>query len=246
MTLSERRQLEIREIARNIQNAIWRERHKIWRKDAPNSAEEMVPMKVKDIITRFYALTLEQPDHIPSESGVDSHAARLETAGLMDRTNKKIVISLNFPLEQRIFTAAHELGHYELHTGITYHHTRVLRRDRPQSGPDRSFKRDICELEADLFAAEFLMPRRILEREFVCRFRHPVDHAQVGEELGFHLVNRDNETSHGGTDREKLFSLAKSIARATCFDGHFVSLSDRFAVSPTAMAIQLIDLQLVH
>jgi Zn-dependent peptidase ImmA (M78 family) len=71
------------------------------------------------------------------------------------------------------FTAAHELGHHELH------------RDDPQLYPDRDVMRDVTsgtgdeEEEAHVFAAEFLVPARALERDVAAYGGSPLEPIDV-------------------------------------------------------------------
>ena len=72
------------------------------------------------------------------------------------------VNSKHHPNRQR-FTIAHELGHYLLHAGNEVHVDRqfvVMRRDQRSSEGT-----DVHEMEANLFAAELLMPEEFLEQE---------------------------------------------------------------------------------
>ena len=82
-----------------------------------------------------------------------------------DRKHKRSVIGVNaqhHPNRQN-FTAAHELGHFLLHDFDDVHVDRQfkvwLRSAASSQGTD------IEEKEANLFAAEFLMPARFLEKD---------------------------------------------------------------------------------
>jgi hypothetical protein len=57
---------------------------------------------------------------------------------------------------QRRFAIAHELGHWTLHRGVTQLHL-----DRPEQL--RDYRKDPIEVEANAFAAEFLMPQALFE-----------------------------------------------------------------------------------
>ena len=81
---------------------------------------------------------------------------------------KKAIIGVNgsHHVNRRRFTIAHELGHYLLHPGEPVHVDgadvafRLNRRDQ-----DSSTGHDDSEREANLFAAELLMPAHFLERD---------------------------------------------------------------------------------
>lgn len=82
-----------------------------------------------------------------------------------DRKRKLVVIGVNadhHPNRQN-FTAAHELGHFLLHDFDNVHVDRQfkvwLRSEASSQGTDTE------EKEANLFAAELLMPARFLERD---------------------------------------------------------------------------------
>jgi len=84
-----------------------------------------------------------------------------------DRKRKRAVIGVNadhHPNRQN-FTAAHELGHFLLHDFDAVHVDRQfkvwLRSEASSQGTD------LEEQEANLFAAEFLMPATFLKRDVV-------------------------------------------------------------------------------
>lgn len=82
-----------------------------------------------------------------------------------DQDGKHAVIGVNakHSSHRQRFTVAHELGHYLLHRGrpmIVDKTVRVNRRDQTSSmATDRE------EIEANAFAAELLMPRKLVESE---------------------------------------------------------------------------------
>jgi len=89
-----------------------------------------------------------------------------EMSGFFYRDKGNVVIGVNTkqsPVRQR-FTIGHELGHFLLHVfdQIHWDHDsfRVLLR-----GPKSSEGTDVGEIEANLFAAELLMPTSFLERD---------------------------------------------------------------------------------
>lgn len=72
------------------------------------------------------------------------------------------VNSLHAPVRQR-FTIAHELGHLRLHEDALYVDGLVRRDDKS------SLALDPQEIEANAFAAELLMPRKLVLRELAHR-----------------------------------------------------------------------------
>ena len=107
--------------------------------------------------------------------------------------------------------------------------------------------RPVVEQEADLFAAALLMPKDVLTAEVIKRFGGPIERHHQRESLSQWLCARGHKlTPFAVTHSIKLTELAFHVADANWFDGnHFVPLNQRFGVSPTAMAIQLVQLGLV-
>jgi Zn-dependent peptidase ImmA (M78 family) len=85
-----------------------------------------------------------------------------------DKHSKKAVIGANrshHPNRQR-FTIAHELGHFLLHSGHVVHLDETPTAFRVNLRSAESAKgEDNDEREANLFAAELLMPARFLEKD---------------------------------------------------------------------------------
>ena len=97
---------------------------------------------------------------------VQETPAEDELSGFLYRDQKKpalIGVNANHPPNRRSFTVAHELGHYLLHDFRDVHVDREfkvwLRSDASSKGTD------IEEKEANLFAAELLMPARFVARD---------------------------------------------------------------------------------
>lgn len=91
---------------------------------------------------------------------------------LRDQKSNRVVIGTNLrhhPNRQK-FTIAHELGHFLLHEAATVHVDErkpgyiVQRRDSKSSTGE-----DVFEREANLFAAELLMPAKALAKDFQSR-----------------------------------------------------------------------------
>lgn len=69
-----------------------------------------------------------------------------------------ILVTTQRPLSQQRFTAAHELGHHYLGHTPSLDDESILRRAPFQAGP----RDDLQEIEAEAFAATFLLPRWLL------------------------------------------------------------------------------------
>lgn len=103
-----------------------------------------------------------------------------------DAKTKKAIIGVNASHHQnrQRFTIAHEIGHYLMHPGEPFHVDgmkvafRINRRDGESStGLDDS------EREANLFAAELLMPARFLRKDLNAKDIDLLDDANVVNEL---------------------------------------------------------------
>jgi hypothetical protein len=209
----------------------------------PNLREpsQLIPIPVELIVTHVVGAQFEEPEEIPFEAA--DKDVQMQTAGIVDRFANKIVISQKFQREVRRYTTAHELGHWTLHPSAPYH------RDRPLFGGERAnISRPIVEQEADLFAAELLMPSKILRTVFENHFRAPIDGREPNATLAYVLSMGTNRTiraidlaTKGQRYRSVMVAQTASFGKA-----FFVPLAVKFGVSPTAMAIQLEDLGLVQ
>jgi len=96
-----------------------------------------------------------------------------ELSGVLIKEDERVVIAVNADHHEnrRRFTTAHEIGHFVLgHPGEMFvdktlrQKAIVVRRDgRSSEGTDRH------EIEANRFAAELLMPKRLVEKEMTKR-----------------------------------------------------------------------------
>lgn len=84
---------------------------------------------------------------------------------LRDYPHQKVVIGVNknHPLNRRRFTIAHELGHFLLHVGGKFHVDYKFR--LKLSDEEVHTGTSIEEKEANLFAAELLMPARFIKQD---------------------------------------------------------------------------------
>lgn len=127
-------------------------------------------------------------EHIAKASGVRMQLAPFQgdLSGFVYRKGNQAVIWVNslHPLVRRRFSMAHELGHYFLHEGDSLHVDRPaqirLRSSLSSKGEDPE------EVEANLFAAELLMPTKLLLKDL--RQLHDAN----DEELISTLANRYN------------------------------------------------------
>lgn len=210
----------------------------------PPKYEDLIPLNPTLIIKEILRAKFEEPEKLhrrPSE-GAHSNKQMSELAGVMDRRIRTISVSRSFSMEVRRFTAAHEIGHWVLHPSEVYH------RDRPLTGQELECKkRPPGERQADLFAAELLMPTRFLVRTFFNRFGGPIDGNELDEGLLFWLsAGCKREIDISRFSKWERRERSKYIAELTSYRSrHFRSLAEYFGVSVTAMAIQLEDLDLV-
>lgn len=164
-------------------------------------------------------------------------------AGFLDRDARLIVIATQFRREWQRFTLAHEIGHWMLHTGRSHF------RERQVPGADfHDRQRPQAEIEADLFAAELLMPQKTLRTAFAARFGDPADEGVSNLELAQNLsMGLRRPIDPDELSVMKPSRRAALIAQAPYFRGvHFKPLADQFDVSSTAMGIQLLEAGLVR
>ena len=233
--MTAKRQDELKSVARSLQRDLWQERQNIWT-HAPD-ADGVLPIPVDVIVRNLLAVTLEEPEEIPAIYRTPG----FDTAGFIDRLGNRIVVAQKHRLEWRRFTIAHEIGHWVLHPNMNYH------RDRPLNGGERANEsRPQHEQEADVFAAELLMPEKMLNRKFIEAFGSPIDGRQPNHELAFWLSagtrRQVNEIEFSSDLRYRAMVIAETSSLGS---RRFTPLVKTFGVSPTAMAIQLEDLRLV-
>jgi hypothetical protein len=172
-------------------------------------------------------------------------------AGALDRVARKIIIATRFPLPSQRFTFAHELGHLMLHSDQIYF------RDRELSGPSFDGIRPYYEIEADAFAAEFVMPRKYLEQVFLQSFGKIIDGTEPDVELAQSVSARGVSARGilGGKPKKwspselattSPLNRARAIATTSNYKGkNFDALNRHFKVSATAMGIQLLQMGLI-
>lgn len=206
--------------ARDLQLRIWKKRHSVWPRGVPIDPVEMLDPAIAAAILGY---AYEDADYLGDD-----------VAGIIDYRSKQISVSHQFSVPVRRFTAAHELGHALLHREQRMH------RDRPADGS--AARRDVKEVEADRFAAFFLMPEKLLRRCFVQVFG--ATPFKLADETAFALDPSDpiGLIHRCRTPRD----LSKLLAGAEYFNGkHINSLAGRFRVSVETMAIRIEELQLI-
>lgn len=207
---------------------LWKEKAK-WLPGA-NSVREVI-LAAPEAIAKKLGIRVVRA---PSIAGGD------EIAGYLDRKDRRIEISVGFPYLSQRFTFGHELGHWALHTGNDYF------RDRAISAPGTG-ARPYFELEADVFAAELLMPKKHLIGVFEEIFGEPIDGAIPNRALADGVsAGRERSWNPMELASTSPFDRAMAIGRAGFYRGrHFVPLTEYFKVSQTAMAIRLLETELV-
>ncbi len=223
----------IRDEVKALHEEIWHHQHLLW----PD--RHLTPQEMLEPDAAAYLLGIEYlllPNLGSSRFIRPGEGSKI--AGLIDRQSNKIAVSMEFSQQVQRFTGAHEIGHFLLHQG------HVMHRDRPLDGSGMGTSRPKVELEADYFAATFLMPEKLLrssfEDQFGCKGALKFD-----DRLSFHLNQNDPESllfaSSSTLDRE--YALARCERTVT---GRRVSLADQFRVSASAMAIRLKELEFVR
>ncbi|MBX2968203.1 MAG: cyclodeaminase/cyclohydrolase family protein [Cyclobacteriaceae bacterium] len=221
----------IEDLAKQTQNVLWEYRDFLWGQAAPDMPIEVLKPDIaltKLLGYNFQYATLER--HFENEE-------YYETAGQIDKENRVVLVSQAYPKEVQNFTAAHELGHALLHRGL------ILHRDKPMDGS--SANRDFREVQADKFAAYFLMPAKQVRSIFLELFG--IERFVLNQNTLFALTSRGGNLQAFRTEHRNQRGLAKVIASTEYFSGKsFKSLAKVFGVSVGAMAIRLEELDLVE
>lgn len=221
---------EIEMVVRDLQNTLWLQREKIWKTELSEHLIDMLkPNVVLEKIMNYVYIT---PDALGTynQSGVT-----FEVAGLINKREKVVEISKNFPEETQNFTAAHELGHAILHRQS------VMHRDKPIDG-SLNISKSREETQADKFATYFLMPAKTIRKVFLKYF-----------ETSKFIINEDSVLAiRGGSTQALRYKcqnkrgLGRLLASTDYFAGEsFNSLAKLFNVSIETMAIRLEELDLL-
>jgi hypothetical protein len=204
---------------------------KLWRQEQSVSPGELLQISIPEAI-RTFGLCLELVPSVLDDKFL---------AGRLLRSKRLIQLATHFPVPSRRFTAAHELGHFLLHTAQEQFCDR-----EPLTGAGT---RPYFETEADIFAAEFLMPRKYLEEQFFVRFGLPID-GTVSNRLVTDALSAGKSPDGVWTPETFVavdpLSRAREIAALANFGRSFFSpLIEVFGVSKKAMGIRLLNLGLV-
>jgi len=156
-------------------------------------------------------------------------------AGQVDPQRKLISISTKFRSSEILFTGAHEVGH------VVLHGTKKLLRERSIDGP-RVNHQDYREREADSFAAQFLMPEKLMRSAFENIFSEPAP-IKLDEDLAFWL-SPDDPGEVLFANKESLLPMLR-LAQYSPHQSSYRPLTEQFGVSPTAMAIRLRELEFI-
>lgn len=222
---------DIEEIVRRLQNTLWLQRDKIWKKEKIDNPLHL--LKPDMVFKKVLDYNFSQRDSL----GIYEHDDELfEIAGLIDKNKKVVQVSNNFPLETQNFTAAHELGHAILHRQT------ILHRDKPIDG-SKSTSRNPEELQADKFAAYFLMPASLIQTYFTGFFntsKFAINESTV-------LFLSAGSISSLRKKCKDVRGLSRLLASAEYYNAQkFNSLAKVFGVSVETMAIRLEELDLVE
>jgi formiminotetrahydrofolate cyclodeaminase len=119
-TETEYSDLDIKEIARVVQNELWINRAEIW-----TNANSKNKLSVLDPSAAFRAFGYEF-ETLPSLGQFTEDGEVVEIAGYINKRDSYAAVSKTFPPNVRQFTAAHELGHAVLHKANEQYRDRAL------------------------------------------------------------------------------------------------------------------------
>lgn len=229
LVLTPQRKRQIENEAIRLRWSIFNDRAKFWPGRHPHPFEVLNPQIAANILG--FEL------HYRPDLSLPMADAASETAGILDRKHKTLLVAECFGREVRAFTSGHELGH------VILHDQRVMHRDLPIRGLEQE-PTDPLEREANYFAGCYLMPPEFLARVFRDIFGvtpFPFDYAAASflrpQDPGSLLY-----ASQGSLVRYKALASARSYAGRAFRQ----SLAEMFQVSITTMAIRLRELDLVR
>ena len=190
---------------------------------------DLLPISPELIAEKVLGVSLSKQEHrrdYRSASGI---------AGFYDQSSDSITTG-SLQTEEQRFTLAHELGHREL--------GHIRERSLRDRGSNRQVRDATDEVEANFYAANLLMPEKLVVAKFQDRFLHSFEVSKIDDDAAFDLTGGGLRASE--IRRKSLVEIAELFARAIWFgDRQFQSLKGVFGVSAEAMARRLIFLKLV-
>lgn len=217
---------DIKESAVELQRLVWRNRNKIWKSNDSQRPTEILNPSI--ILKKIFGYEYRDVAEIGIENNI---------AGVINQQEKIVMISNRFPKGTRNFTAAHELGHAILHEQTLMH------RDKPIDGSNISKNRNPKEIQADKFAAFFLMPEKLVKQVFKESFL--TTKFRINEDSSFNLMK--GTPSQLKKECKNKRGLARKLAKAESYNNQsFNSISKLFKVSVETMAIRLEELNLIE
>jgi len=223
--------IDVEECTRELQNFIWKNRKLIWKNNIPTNYLQILH---PDIILKR---VLGYDYFSSSDYGVLTEDNEInEVAGLIDQKNKLVVVSRKYSREVQRFTASHELGHALMHIQT------IMHRDIPADCSQHRKTRSNTEIQADKFATNFLMPKKLVIMEFEKIFK--TKFLQLNDDTAFKF--RGRRVVEIKKEYKNLREFSRMVASTEFFDsGEHTSLSNLFKVSIEAMAIRLEELNLL-
>lgn len=219
---------DIEKLARRIQLALWKYKELIWSDKPPQSTLAILqPERVIKLLNYAFSKV--------DTLGVNEQNE--EIAGIINNRDYTVKISKMYKPDVINFTTAHELGHALLHDTLELH------RDLPLDGSEVERAKSPEEIQANKFAAAFLMPKKTLSQLFYDRFhtyRFTVNEetARLLENVSVYELRRKIKSKR---------DLSRMIAKCDYYSyTPFDSLAKTFQVSLEAMAIRLEELNLVE
>lgn len=222
--------LEIEKGIKDFQNLVWKHKGIIWKNPPQEPREILDPQLIfKDVLCYDY-VTREEFGVLDDEGNI------IEIAGLINQSNRLVVISNKFSEPTQRFTGAHELAH------ALFHDQELQHRDLPLDNSGPYHLRAFNEKVADKGATYFLMPEKDIVNQFILRFES--SSFSINEETCFNLTR--GTVSDLKRECKNLREFSKKISSFESYNGRrFESLAQRFNVSVQAMAIRLEQLNLL-
>jgi len=222
---------QIEAMAIRLQRLIWKKRNQIWSGNAPLNPVDILNPEVA-LKSIGYSFSLNE-----TLGQYSKNNKTVEVAGTIDSELKEVRISRRFMPNIRNFTAAHELGHAILHKANGLH------RDRPMDVSALKTPHEPVEAEANKFATYFLMPKKLVKKEFEKIFL--TECFTLNEDTLFAFAS--NKRKELKQKHKTLHDVAKVLASTEYYNGYYIdSLASQFHVSIEAMAIRIEELGLLE